>query len=145
MNTRDLRQFIDILPQKYPFLLIDDIVAYEEGRSLTAVKNITGTEWIYDNERNGMEGKFPETLIMESAAQTALAFYHANEGLTKGKKFLLGKIDAEFFQEVKVGDWLKFRTEGFKKMGKSGFITVKCTRDTAEIASVQVFYGLLES
>lgn len=144
MATVDLRQLIDILPQKYPFLMIDSIVAYEEGVSLTAVKNITGSEWIYDGGRNSLDGKFPETLIMEAAAQTALAFYHAQEGLTKGGKFLLGKLDSEFFREASVGERLSFKTDGFKKIGKSGFITVKCSGDTAQIANVQVFYGLLE-
>jgi 3-hydroxyacyl-[acyl-carrier-protein] dehydratase len=144
MATVDLRQLIDILPQKYPFLMIDSIVAYEEGVSLTAVKNITGSEWIYDGGRNSLDGKFPETLIMEAAAQTALAFCHAHEGLTIGGKFLLGKLDTEFFREVKVGERLTFRTDGFRKMGKSGFIAVKCFADTTEIGNVQVFYGLLE-
>ena len=122
--------------------MIDKIVEYEEGQSLSAIKNITGGEWIYENGYDLLGGRFPETLIIEAAAQTALAYFHANDGFTEGKKIFLGKVDAEFFHEVKVGDRLTFKTGSFKKMGKSGFISVVCSRGDEAIASVQVFYGL---
>jgi 3-hydroxyacyl-[acyl-carrier-protein] dehydratase len=62
---RDLRSLIDLLPQQYPFRMIDEIIDYKEGESLTAVKNITGNEWVFEGANAG-SGTFPETLIMEA-------------------------------------------------------------------------------
>ncbi len=64
----------DILPQSYPFIMIDRIVEFKKGESLTAIKNITGNEWIYEGQ-NVKNNIFPETLLIEAAAQAALVLY----------------------------------------------------------------------
>ncbi|MDO8580676.1 MAG: hypothetical protein Q7S13_04280 [Candidatus Omnitrophota bacterium] len=44
VETLDIQK---ILPQSYPFLMIDRIESFEKGKSLTAIKNITGNEWVF--------------------------------------------------------------------------------------------------
>lgn len=63
----DTKQLQAILPHAYPFLLIDKVLDYKEGESLTAVKNITANEWPFtgDGEHTDI---FPETLLIEAAA-----------------------------------------------------------------------------
>lgn len=92
-------QIAQILPQSYPFLMIDRVVAFQKGESLTAIKNITGNEWMFGssveppgaNPARRVEGQcrppaeqespwgitniFPETLLIEAAAQAAILFY----------------------------------------------------------------------
>ncbi len=95
-------QIAAILPQSYPFLMIDRVVDFQKGESLTAVKNITGNEWMFGSpvepfganpERRPstafgpsrrVEGWcrpsniFPETLLIEAAAQAAILFMPPN-------------------------------------------------------------------
>lgn len=63
-------QIVQILPQSYPFLMIDRVVDFRKGESLTAIKNITGNEWFFDDQSCRSE-VFPETLLIEAAAQAA--------------------------------------------------------------------------
>ncbi|MBI3616986.1 MAG: hypothetical protein HY210_02055 [Candidatus Omnitrophica bacterium] len=63
-------QIAQILPQAYPFLMIDRVADFREGESLTAIKNITGNEWVFEGQ-SCQTGAFPETLLIEAAAQAA--------------------------------------------------------------------------
>lgn len=62
-----------ILPQAYPFLLIDHVESYRPGESLVAIKNITANEWPFSQSPKRLE-HYPETLLIEAAAQAALVF-----------------------------------------------------------------------
>lgn len=80
----DSYQIAKILPQSYPFLMIDRVVDFRKGESLTAIKNITGNEWLFEGQCRppaakespwGTTNAFPETLLIEAAAQAAILFY----------------------------------------------------------------------
>ena len=71
-------QIAQILPQSYPFLMIDRVVDFKKGESLTAVKNITGNQWVFEGQPC-QTGVFPETLLIEAAAQAAILFYRAEK------------------------------------------------------------------
>ena len=60
-----------ILPQAYPFLMIDKVIEIKKGKSLVAVKNITGNEWIFQNQYFQLD-HLPEPFVIEAAAQAAL-------------------------------------------------------------------------
>jgi len=66
-----------ILPQSYPFLMIDRVIDIKKGESLTAIKNITANEWFFEGKDQG-SSVLPETLIIEAAVQAALVLYHVN-------------------------------------------------------------------
>ncbi len=78
LDYNDLKR---ILPQAYPFLMLDRVVEYTEGQSLIAIKNITANEWFFQEaEDDPNETKhFPETLLIEAAAQAALVFDGRNK------------------------------------------------------------------
>jgi len=95
LNILEYDQLKDILPHTYPFLLIDRVIDYTPGESLTAVKNITANEWSFGGfgqtvprEAGGLSDSrqlsdvgsqskemeiFPETLLIEAAAQAAFS------------------------------------------------------------------------
>ena len=57
-----------ILPHRYPFLLIDKIVDYEEGKSITGIKNVTANEPQFTGHFPG-NPIMPGVLITEALAQ----------------------------------------------------------------------------
>ncbi len=63
-----------ILPQTYPFLMIDRIIEIKKGESLTAIKNITAGEWVFQDQPFRIS-HLPEPFIIEAAAQAALVFF----------------------------------------------------------------------
>ena len=46
----DQKQIAEILPQAYPFIMIDRVIEFEKDKSLVAVKNITGNEWVFQGQ-----------------------------------------------------------------------------------------------
>lgn len=138
----ELQDVINNLPQQYPFRMIDSVVEYKEGVSLTAIKNITGNELCYEGQTNVLK-KFPETLIMEAAAQAALTFFKMQEKLVKDKTLVLGKIKSEFFDQVNIGDQLCIKTGSFKIMGQIGYAGIQCFVERKKIADIQIFFSLL--
>ena len=70
MSAMDINEVLQYLPHRYPFLLIDRVLACEPGKSITALKNVTINEPFFT-------GHFPNhpimpgVLIIEALAQTA--------------------------------------------------------------------------
>ncbi len=61
MENREIQQ---ILPHRYPFLLIDRILTIEPGKRATGIKNLTGNEWFFQGH-----SYYPPSLLLESLAQ----------------------------------------------------------------------------
>jgi 3-hydroxyacyl-[acyl-carrier-protein] dehydratase len=108
MNDMDIHQILQHLPQRYPFLLIDRVLDYQLGESLTAVKNVTINEPFF-------QGHFPNrpvmpgVLILEAMAQATgvLAFKtSAAQPDSQSLYYLVGIDNARFKHPVEPGDQL---------------------------------------
>tara|TARA_B100000686_G_scaffold80943_1_gene87388 strand:- start:50462 stop:50926 length:465 start_codon:yes stop_codon:yes gene_type:complete len=103
----NLKEISDILPHRYPFLLIDKIQSLIPGESVTALKNITINEPYF-------QGHFPDQPIMpavyllECIAQTgAFLLLNTLDDPLKKNAFISGVDGARFRQPVFPGDQLK--------------------------------------
>ena len=136
-------QIAAILPQSYPFLMIDRVVDFKKGESLTAVKNITGNEWVFEGQPC-QTGVFPETLLIEAAAQAAILFYRLNDGGEQilSSRIFLGQVKAEFARPARIGDQLALRTLSGKMLKTGGYMDVLASVKDEKIADVQIFYSL---
>lgn len=116
----------EIIPHRYPFLLIDQVVDYEPGKFADARKCVTVNEPFF-------QGHFPQypvmpgVLIIEALAQTgavALLSMPAN----KGKIALFGGIkNARFKKQVRPGDILELHCELTRMHGPVGMGTAVAT------------------
>ncbi len=117
MNTLDIYDIMQHLPHRYPFQLLDRILDYEVGKTLTALKNVTNNEPYF-------QGHFPErpimpgVLILEAMAQATgiLAFKTAGQ-VPDGSSlyYFVGIDNARFKQPVIPGDQLIIRVEFVKE------------------------------
>jgi len=140
---KDLQKYIDILPQQFPFRMIDEIIEYKEGESLTALKNITGSEWAYEGKKYKLD-VFPETLIIEAAAQTALILYHIIK-IRKTKKsvfYRMGKLKTIFKLPVTVGDQLIICANASKLLDDGGYSKIKISVANRQIANMELYYSV---
>lgn len=107
-ETLEIHQVMDILPHRYPFLLIDRVLEYTVGESLRAVKNVSINEPFFQGHFPGRP-VFPGVLIIEAIAQASAVL--ASRGLQEdpGENiiFLFAGIDhARFKKPVEPGDQL---------------------------------------
>ena len=109
----------EIIPQREPFLMIDEVEECLPGESATAYKNVNESEWYFKGHFPG-NPIMPGVLIAESLAQTgAVAILSMNEN--KGKNALFGGIDKmKFKRMVKPGDRLKLEVKIIKRKGPIG-------------------------
>ncbi len=115
MNIGEIKK---LLAHRYPFLLVDKVLDYEVGKTLTAVKNVTINEPFF-------QGHFPEypvmpgVLIMEALAQATglLGFKTMDESPEDDTLYLFVGIDgARFKRQVVPGDVLTLEVELVKKV-----------------------------
>jgi len=108
MSDITINEILDMLPHRYPFLLIDKVLEVEAFESITAIKNVTINEPFF-------QGHFPNqpimpgVLILEAMAQATgvLAFYsHKTQSKSDAAYYLVGIDKARFKRPVGPGDQL---------------------------------------
>ena len=116
LNKEEIK---NIIPQREPFLMIDEVETFEPGESATAYKNVDESEWYFKGHFPG-NPIMPGVLIAESLAQTgAVAILSLEEN--KGRNALFGGIDKmKFKMQVVPGDRLKLEVKIIKKKGPIG-------------------------
>ncbi len=109
----------EIIPQREPFLMIDEVEKFKPGESATAYKYVDENEWYFKGHFPG-NPIMPGVLITESLAQTgAIAILSLEEN--KGKNALFGGIDKMKFKKMVVpGDKLKLEVKIIKQKGPIG-------------------------
>ena len=114
----DIKEIMEIIPHRYPFLLIDKVIKIDENK-ITAIKNVTANEYYFQGHFP-TEPVMPGVLIIESLAQAgAVALLSKDE--FKGKiAYFAGINNAKFRRKVVPGDTLRLEVELTKIRGKAG-------------------------
>jgi len=108
MTEIAIREIFDILPNRYPFLLVDRVLECTPFESIKAIKNVTATEPFFQGHFPG-KPIMPGVLILEAMAQATglLAFYsHQAKSHSKSMYYLVGVDKARFKRPVEPGDQL---------------------------------------
>ena len=134
-----------ILPQAYPFLMLDRVVEYTAGQSLTAIKNITADEWFFQESQDDQNNTnhFPETLLIEAAAQAALVLYHVSKVKAASQsrlKYFIGRIRSEFFKPIEIGEQLQIEVKSGKIMDSGGYTDVQLSSNSFQVAQMELIF-----
>ncbi|MCD8500109.1 MAG: 3-hydroxyacyl-ACP dehydratase FabZ [Gammaproteobacteria bacterium] len=116
----NIQEIMQLLPHRFPFLLVDRVVDYLASERLTAIKNVTINEPFFT-------GHFPQrpvmpgVLMIEAIAQAGGLLYfqtHIDNGTPDaGLMFLAGIDDARFKRIVEPGDQLRIEVKPLKIRG----------------------------
>jgi 3-hydroxyacyl-[acyl-carrier-protein] dehydratase len=120
----NIDQIKELIPHRYPFLLVDKVIELEEGKRAVGIKNVTANEPFF-------QGHFPNypimpgVLIVEAMAQVGcVAMMSMDEN--KGKLGVFAGIDkVRFKKEVRPGDTLTMEVEMISVRRNIGKATAK--------------------
>lgn len=115
----DIVQIMELLPHRYPFLLIDRIIELEPGKRVVGIKNVTMNEPFFQGHFPGFP-VMPGVLIIESMAQCAaiLAYNSVGEAAKEKVSYFMAIDNARFRKPVKPGDTLRIEIDTlFSKRG----------------------------
>lgn len=142
-KTLDIQDILNILPHRYPFLLVDRVLEVEPGTRAVAIKNVSVNEPQFT-------GHFPErplmpgVLIVEALAQVAgivllqLEEYH-------GKLALFAGIDGvRFRRQVQPGDQLVMTAEVIKIKGAICRIKAEARVGEALVTEGELMFALVD-
>lgn len=137
----DINQIKEIIPHRYPFLLIDRILEVEEGKRAVGIKNVSADEDFFN-------GHFPEypimpgVLIVEALAQTgAVAILKKEEN--QGKLAFFAGIDkCRFKRQVQPGDQLRLEVEITRLRGPVGKGKATATVDGETAAEMELMFAI---
>ena len=131
----DIHRIMEMIPHRYPFLMIDRVVDIVPGAKATGVKNVTINEPYF-------AGHFPErpvmpgVLIIEAMAQTAAVFVvHTLGAESEGKLVYFMSVDgARFRKPVEPGDQLHVEVTKQRSRGNVWKFSGKATVDGKLVA-----------
>ncbi len=132
-----------ILPHRYPFLLVDRITGGEAGAWCEGIKCVTANEPFFQGHFPG-KPIMPGVLILEALAQTgAVAILSLPEN--RGKLALFGGVkSARFKKQVVPGDVLQLRCELTRQVGPVGFGTAVARVDGKIAAQAELTFAIVD-
>ncbi len=140
----DIRKILDLLPHRYPFILVDRVIDYKPFEYLTAIKNVTMNEPFFTGHFPG-NPIMPGVLMLEALAQASAILSNLSQTPSEGHEFLYffaGIDNAKFKQIVTPGDQLRLEVglinqkRGFWRMHCEAFVGDKlaCSADLLSAA-----------
>ena len=131
----DFEQILAIIPQRFPFLMLDRVIALEPGVRAVGLKNLTGNEWFY-------QGHFPShaitpgAMICEAVAQTGIVFFHVSRTTApvRDTTYLLGNIRMRFLEPVRPGSQMQMEVAPITMMRDAALLTARVTVEDRVVA-----------
>ena len=118
--TFNIQEILDLLPHRYPFLLIDRVVEFEPGKRLAAIKNVTMNEPFFQGHFPGYP-IMPGVLVVEAMAQAGgiLMMFECPDRQSKLVVFT-GIERAKFRRPITPGDQIRFEIDVLAFRSRAG-------------------------
>lgn len=137
----DINKIKQLLPQRYPFLMVDRVITFEPRKKIVALKNVTVNEDFF-NGHFPQQPVMPGVLIIESLAQAA-GLVMLNEEEHRGKiPFFTGIDKARFRRPVIPGDQLRLEIEVLRIKGNVGKVKGKGLVEGEVVAEAELMFVL---
>jgi len=143
-KTMDIKQIMDNIPHRYPFLLVDRVIDYEETKWIKAIKNVTANEQFFTGHFPG-EPIMPGVLMIEALAQTG-GILALLDGENEDKlAYFMTINNAKFRKPVVPGDQLLLSVEITKRVRDTIILTHgKASVDGKMVCEADLMFAIVE-
>lgn len=140
----DFEEIKKLIPQRFPFIMLDKVLEVEPGNYAISIKNISGNDIFF-------LGHFPEKAIMpgvaiiEAMAQTAIILFATakeNKGNDKKPIYFLGSVKARFLHSVVPGDQLKIKAVNVKSLPNGAFVSAEASVDDKKVSEAELVFSV---
>ena len=141
----DAQDIMKILPHRYPFLLVDRILAFEGQNKIVGQKAVSMNEPFFPGHFPG-HPVMPGVLQVEAMAQVASILMCRNTGAGSGKiGYFMSADKVKFRKPVLPGDTLIIEVELVKSRGKIAKAVGTCRVKNAVVSEGELMFGLVEA
>jgi 3-hydroxyacyl-[acyl-carrier-protein] dehydratase len=140
LDSADIVRLLELLPHRYPFLLVDRIIEMRSDESCIGIKNVSFNEPQFQGHFPG-KPVFPGVLIIEGMAQTAGALCVASQIADRkppSKVFFMTIDNAKFRKPVEPGDVLRYHMTKLKSRRNMWWFRGEAMVDGALVAEAEV-------
>ena len=129
-----------LLPQRYPFLMLDRITSIEEGKFLKGYKNVTINEAYFGGHfpKNPI---FPGALTAEAMAQGACILIQKSIKDLGATEFYVTNMKIRFFKTVKPGDRLDIEIKAIKMVKIGGVFETEARVSDEAVAKGEMTFA----
>ena len=138
LDYQEVRKY---LPQQFPLIMVDKVLDFEKGKTLTAIKYVTGNEIFFPGHFPGF-AIMPGALILEGFGQSAAILYQLTLGMISQEEIpLYGSVKAKFYHTVVPGDQLIYEIEAIKITSHAGLFNAVGRVDMDVVARAELGLG----
>jgi beta-hydroxyacyl-ACP dehydratase FabZ len=142
MDTLDVRAILEIIPHRYPFLLVDRVLELEVGKRILALKNVTFNEPFFQGHFPG-NPIMPGVLVVEAMAQAGAVLLLHSRPESRGKVVYFAGIDkAKFRRPVVPGDAIRLQVEVLKLRSRTCLMRGEAFVEEKLVAEAEIFSSM---
>jgi beta-hydroxyacyl-ACP dehydratase FabZ len=140
----DITNILQLLPHRYPFLLVDRILGLEDGRRAVGIKNVTFNEPFFQGHFPGAP-VMPGVLIVEAMAQVGAVLLLRGVPDRKDKLVYFAGIDrARFRRPVVPGDQIRFEVEVLQLRSRSARLRGEAFVEGVLVAEAEMLSSMID-
>ena len=138
----DIQEIYRILPQRFPFVMLDRVTHLEPGEKITAIKNVSINEEYFTGHFPS-NPVMPGVLIIEAMAQASIILFHSSPKNTQNKNmvYYLGSVRVRFLHPVIPGDQLEITVEPIKVLANIGIVKARAKVGDKPVAEGEISFA----
>jgi len=141
MSVLNVNEIMEILPHRYPFLMVDKIVAMDmEAGTVTGIKNLTMNEEFFQGHFPG-NPVMPGVLQMEAMAQVAGVMLNSREGNAGKTAYFMSMNKVKFRKMVVPGDQLRIEIETTRMRSRMATVQGKAYVGDDLVSEAELTFG----
>lgn len=144
MSTLEIREVMERIPHRYPFLLVDRVIELVPGQRIVAIKNVTINEPFFEGHFPGAP-VMPGVLIIEALAQAGAVLLLSDIPDRASKLVYFTGIDAARFRRPVVpGDQIRLTMDVLKLRSRTCKMRGTAEVDGEIVAEAEIMSALVE-